>query len=143
MITTFKNKVPGGFLITAYWRQNIMPKVANKFTSDESRADNMILKMKKDILREKINALLNHRSQIMNNFGGMRTEAKYKAIETLRRNFEFLSDKTLESNCKLVIDYEGMFTELIPGLSSVYHLSTKETIMEIINFCKIELKIKL
>lgn len=141
MISTFKNTVWGGFLVTACWRENIVPKVKNKFTTDENRAVNIIMQMKRDILREKVTKLLNHRSQVMNNFGGLRTENKFKAIETLRNNFAFLADKSLQSNCKLVVDYENLFMELIPGKSSVFHQSTKETIMELIEFCKLEIKV--
>ncbi len=140
MISTFKNRVPGGFLVTAWWRQNKIPKADNRFTCDETRADNIIRELKKNVLQDKMIRLLNHRSQIMNNYGGLRTETKLKAIETLKNNLHFISDKSLESNCKLIVASEALIMELIPGISSTYYESTKETITQILDFCKQELK---
>lgn len=143
MITTFKLPVPGGFLVTAYHRQAMKPIIYTRLTADETRADNLIKQVKKEVLREKVTKFLNHRQNIMDNHGGLRTMSKYNAIDTLRKNFDFLEKHSLESNCKLVLDYEALFTSILPGQQSIFHQSQKDALFEILSFCQLEIKVKL
>lgn len=143
MISTFKLPVIGGFLVTGYYRQANVPRFINKFTSDETRAENLIKQIKKEVLREKVTKFLNHRQTVMDTYGGLRTMSKYNAIDTLKKNFSFLENHSLESNCKLVWDYQELFKSILPGEKSVYHLSAKETLTELLSFCQLEIKIKI
>ncbi len=143
MISTFKQLVPGGFLVTAYYRQADRPIIFNKLTADETRADNLIKQVKKEVLREKVSKYLTHRKNIMENFGGFATENRFQAIENLKNNLAFREKHSLESNCKLVVDSIELLKSLLPGKESVYHQSATETIKEILEFCTIELKITL
>jgi len=141
MIQTFKLPVPGGFIASAYYRQAGIPRFVNKFTSNEIRAENLIKQMKKDVLREKVSKFINHRQNIMDYHGGIRTMERYNAIEKMKNNFAFMRDKSLESNCKLVLDYEELFKTIMPGEKSAFHQSAKETLWELLEFCKLEIKI--
>jgi hypothetical protein len=143
MITTNKLPIPGGYLVTGFYRTGKLPKIINKITSDESRADSIIKQIKRDALQDKVAKYLNFREHIMDHRGGLRTMDKYKAITILRNNLAYLSDKPLESNCKLVIDCEELLKSILPGKESLFHQSQKDVLFEILSFCQLEIKIKL
>lgn len=143
MIETFKQPIKGGFLITAFYREAGRPITYNRVSSDETRADNLIKQIKKEVLREKVSKFLNHRKNIMENFGGYATENRFQAIQNLKNNLAFREKHSLESNCKLIVDHAELLKSLLPGKESVYHESATEMITEILQFCTIELKIKL
>lgn len=143
MIETFKQPVRGGFLITAYYRQAGKPIIYNRLSADETRAENLIKQIKKDVLREKVSKFLNHRKNIMENFGGYATENRFAAIQNLKNNLAFREKHSLESNCKLVLDHAELLRALLPGKESVYHQTATEMLAEVLEFCSIELKIKL
>lgn len=143
MITTNKFPVPGGFLITAYYREANRPKIYTRLTSDETRAENLLKQIKKDVLREKVSKYINHRQNILENHGGLRTESKFKAIETLKNSLAFVEKHSLEANCRIVVSYEDLFKSILPGQSSIFHKTQTEALTEILSFCQLELKVKL
>lgn len=143
MIHAFKQQLPNGFLVTAYYRMCDKPKFYNRLTTNELVADNSIRNIKKDVLREKILKFINHREVLMKGHGAFATEEKYKIIEQIRNNLSVREKSTLESNCQLIVDYAELLKKILPGKESVYHQSATQTLTEILEFCTLELKIKL
>ena len=137
MIEVFKIKLlTGRYLATGVYSNRGVPAFSSKITANEVQADNVLKAMKKDVLRKKITTYLNHRNQIMDNFGGLRTPERLKVFQALRNNFDYLFDKSLEHNCRFVLINEDYLRLLLPGRTSRFYESTRQTIEEIITFCK-------
>ena len=138
MIQSFKLPLTSGrFLVTAVYSNRGVPAVKNpKVAQNETVADNIIRSWEKEVLREKISKFLNHRQNVMDYHGGLRTMEKLNTWETVKKNFDFLFDKSLEANCKFILISKQYFESLMPGKKSRFHQSTEETMREIYAFCE-------
>jgi hypothetical protein len=139
MIETIILPFVGRKLALAVYSNGGVPAILQKFTADDEKARNEIKNFKKTVLRQKISKFLNHRQNIMDYHGGLRTEETLKLHTELKRNFDFLYDKSLESNCKFILTVKDRIISLMPGEKSRFYQSTRNTMQEVFDFCEAEI----
>ena len=139
MINTFKLPLPGRILAIGVFSDGGVPAILKQFVSDEMRAENVLKKFKKEVLRRKISKFLNHRHEVMENYGGLRTQSTANAWTALKNQFEYLKDHSLEANCRFIITSRAHFDSLMPGSKSRFYMGTVETMNEVFAFCESEI----
>ena len=140
MITTSKIPFMGRIAAIAIYTDGSAPTILQRFAADDFQAENILKKFKKDILRKKFSHFLNHRKNIMDYHGGLRTQTRLEKWEQLKRNFDFMYDKSLESNCKLILTSKDDILLLMPGELSKFFETTKKNLDEIFEFCNTQTK---
>lgn len=141
MIEATKLKlISGNILVAAVYNNSGVPAILHEIANNETVAGNIVRKWEKMVLRGKISKFLNHRQNIMEYHGGLRTEHKLEVWNTMKRNFDYLHDKTLESNCKFIVTGKEYFESLMPGEKSRFYESTRNTMNEIYAYCESKTK---
>lgn len=125
--------------IAMYKDDGLIKKTKVAWATDVFKAENVLKRLQKEVLRDKISKFLNHRNQIMDHHGGIRTREKLQAYETLRTNFDFFTDKSLEANCNFIVNMKQKFESIMPGEKSMYYHSQRKMINEIYNYCEKQL----
>ena len=137
MIHTNKLPVfPKCILCTAVYYEQGVPKMRSQFAATDERADGVLKKFCKEILAEKITKYLNHRQQIMDHHGGLRTMETAQTYEQLKTLWAYISDKSLERICEWTINHKTELLSLAPGTKSLYYETHQKFLTDLFAFCK-------
>lgn len=134
-ISKFK-LLSGSVAVTGVYSSKGVPSLKCKVVPDEHSAENIVKKWQKEILREKISKFLNHRDKVWDVHMVLRTQRNAEIWTTVKRNFDFLYDKPLESNCHFVIRNRQYLESIMPGPKSRFYEHTRRTMDEIYAFCE-------
>lgn len=137
MIDTFKIPTLGRILaLGVYEDDDGRPHTITKFTIDAQVANKALVKMQKDMLRDKVSKFLNHRKRLMEDFGAVKTIEKVNAWTELKTHFDASVDHALDSQCKWVLRNKEKFLLIMPGQTSRFYMGDQKKIQDILSFCE-------
>lgn len=83
-----------------------------------------------------VNTYLNHREQILTQYGGHLTTEKIDAISRIRMRMQQLQRARTEVLAKVLLQYEAELILLLPGKTSKFYLSATKKIDTLLAYCR-------